>query len=260
MIETDETTLIDLPDTETSMSKAQHDVDVPIRSQLDHRKLAFLTETRPLPHLPALFAHMTAVIPPEWTFKFMGSPEANDFMHTNIVIKRLEDSGKLSIVELPANYSLTSRETISQMFTDAHLYRDLLAPAEHLLVFQPDSIFCTNAPKTLNEFLEYDWIGAPWSKTAPYGGNGGLSLRRVSKILQVLEKQSRRHGDGALEDLWLSNGLRRLPGARMAHADISKTFSVESVWDDAPLGYHIGWLGVHHEQVYDPKCNKAFLC
>ena len=34
---------------------------------------------------------------------------------------------------------------------------------------------------------------------------------------------------------------------------MSKTFSVESVWDDAPLGYHVGWLGVHHEQIWDDQ-------
>jgi hypothetical protein len=135
------------------------------------------------------------------------------------------------------------------MFTDAHLYRDILSPAEHLLVFQPDSIFCANAPTTLNDFLGWDWIGAPWSKTAQHGGNGGLSLRKVSRILKVLEKEKRRHGDGALEDLWLTNGLKRLEGAQLPNATISKTFSVESVWDDATLGYHVGWLGVHHEQV-----------
>ena len=192
---------------------------------------------------------MTALIPPEWKFKFMGSPEAVNFMESNIMIRRLQLSGKLDVVPLPSNYSLSSRETISQMFTDSHLYRDLLAPAEHLLVFQPDSIFCANAPKTLNDFLEWDWIGAPWSKTAQYGGNGGLSLRKVSKILQVLEREKRKNGDGELEDLWLSNRLNRLPNARMAVANVSKTFSVESVWDETPLGYHIGWLGVHHEQV-----------
>jgi len=52
-----------------------------------------------------------------------------------------------------------------------------------------------------------------------------------------------------LEDLWLSERLNRLEGSQMANANVSKTFSVESVWDDAPLGYHVGWLGVHHEQV-----------
>lgn len=222
--------------------------------ELDPTKVAFLVETRPLKHLPALYAHMTSIVPPEWKFKVMGSPALTEFMRTSPLIPRLEASGKLEFLPIPSNYSLASRETISQMFTDIHLYRDILAPAENLLVFQPDSIFCANAPKTLNNFLEWDWIGAPWSKTAQYGGNGGLSLRKVSKIIQVLEKQKRTIGDGALEDLWLANRLHALPNNHMPIANISKTFSVESVWDETPLGYHIGWLGVHHEQIWDdPK-------
>lgn len=217
--------------------------------QYDPRKLALLVETRPLPHLPALFTHMTTIIPPEWTFKFMGSAEALSFMRSSPTISRFEESGKLQLLPIPGNYSLKDRETISQMFTDINLYRDLLAPAEHLLVWQPDSIFCANAPRTLNDYLEWDWIGAPWSKTAAYGGNGGLSLRKVSKIVEVLTNKTRKVGDGALEDLWLTNNLHDLPDNHMPNAAISKTFSVESVWDDAPLGYHVGWLGVHHEQV-----------
>lgn len=179
----------------------------------------------------------------------MGSAEALSFMRSSPVISRFEESGKLQLLPIPGNYSLKDRETISQMFTDIHLYRDILAPAEHLLVWQPDSIFCANAPRTLNDYLEWDWVGAPWSKTAQYGGNGGLSLRKVNKIVEVLANKTRRVGDGALEDLWLTNNLHDLPDNHMPDAAISKTFSVESVWDDAPLGYHVGWLGVHHEQV-----------
>jgi hypothetical protein len=209
---------------------------------------------------------MMSIIPPEWSFKFMGSPSAISSLRSSPMIPRLEKSGKLQILNLPLNYTLKDRESISQMFTDIRLYRDILSPAEHLLVFQPDSIFCANAPTTLNDFLEWDWIGAPWSKTAQYGGNGGLSLRKVSKIIKILEKQKRKIGDGALEDLWLSSRLNELPGKRMPNATISKTFSVESVWDDTPLGYHVGWLGVHHEQVclflfipYRPRfqCRRA---
>ncbi|KAL5320436.1 hypothetical protein ACEPPN_011240 [Leptodophora sp. 'Broadleaf-Isolate-01'] len=222
-------------------------------SPYDLRKLAFLVETRPLPHLPALFTHMMTIIPPEWTFKFMGSPVALAFMRASPTIARFEASGKLQFLDIPSNYSLSNRETISQMFTDPHLYRDILAPAEHLLVWQPDSIFCANAPTTLNDFLQWDWIGAPWSKTAEYGGNGGLSLRKVSRIMDVLGNKTRKNGDGALEDLWMVQRLHELDGNVMPGANISKTFSVESVWDDRPLGYHIGWLGVHHEQIWDDQ-------
>ncbi len=193
---------------------------------------------------------MTNLVPPEWRFKFWGSPEAMEFMRSKPIIARLEAAGKLIIEGIPGNYSMAGREEISQMFTDPTLYSKHLAPAEHLLVFQPDSIFCSAAPRTLNDFLDWDYIGAPWGPEQKHGGNGGLSLRRVSRILKVLEGKQREKGHVQLEDEWLSNQLAALPGARMANATISKTFSVEAnVWDDAPLGYHVGWMGVHHGQV-----------
>ena len=76
-----------------------------------------------------------------------------------------------------------------------------------------------------------------------------MSLRKVSRILKVLEKEQREKGDSGLEDWWLSSRLMQLEDARTPNANVSKKFSVESVWDEKPLGYHIGWLGVHHEQV-----------
>lgn len=78
-------------------------------------------------------------------------------------------------------------------------------------------------------------------------------MRKVSKIVKVLGKEKRKIGDGALEDLWLSDRLNRLEGKKMPNATVSKTFSVESVWDEKPLGYHVGWLGVHHEQIWDDQ-------
>lgn len=191
---------------------------------------------------------MVSVVPPEWPFKFMGGNISINYLLGFHHLQDLVASKKLTLIPLPSYWNVSSRESISQMFTDPKLYKSL-APAEHLLVFQPDSIFCTKAPTTLNDFIQYDYIGAPWSTKSTYGGNGGLSLRRVSSILKVLGEERRKSGDGQLEDLWLSNRLNKLQGSKMADANVSKSFSVESVWDDAPLGYHIGWLGVHHEQV-----------
>ncbi len=182
----------------------------------------------------------------------MGSAASLAFMRASPSITRLEASGKLQLLPIPGNYSVANREGVSQMLTDLHLYRDILAPAEHLLVWQPDSIFCANSPTTVNDFLDWDWIGAPWAPNSEFGGNGGLNLRRVSKILEVLKTQSRKHGEGVYEDAWLATKLHELPGSNLPNATISKTFSVESVWDEQPLGYHVGWLGVHHGQVRSP--------
>ncbi|KAH8816960.1 hypothetical protein F5884DRAFT_241150 [Xylogone sp. PMI_703] len=217
----------------------------------DPSKLVFLVETRPIPHLPALFLHMMQIVPPEWQFLFMGSAEAISFMRSKPAILRLESSGRLRIQTIPPEYQVTDRENVSQMFTDIHLYRDIMAPAEHVLVFQPDAIFCTNSEQSLNDYLDWDWIGAPWGAGIQWGGNGGLSLRKISRILQVLEKESRTAGHPELEDLWLTNRMKDLDGAKMPNATISKHFSVESVWDESPMGYHIGWLGVHHPQIWD---------
>lgn len=77
----------------------------------------------------------------------------------------------------------------------------------------------------------------------PYGGNGGLSLRRVSRIIQVLHFQTRRAGFWEMEDLWLIQRIGVLPGARMANGTTESRFSVEQVWSDEPMGYHLGWGG-----------------
>lgn len=223
----------------------------PPAPQYDTNKLAFMVETRPLPHLPAQYLHMSTLIPPEWPLLFMGSPESLSHMRASPPITNLEKSGRLRFLPIPPQYSLRDRETISQMFTDEHLYADILAPAEHLLIFQPDAIFCANSDQSLNDYLEWDWVGAPWSLTSTYGGNGGLSVRRISRILRAIrEKGPRQHGDGALEDLWLTSKMREFEDWHMPNVTVSKRFSVESVWDDRPLGYHIGWLGVHHEQIW----------
>lgn len=238
----------------TQDTSADTSTQTTAQSPYDPQKLAFMVETRQLPHLPAQFIHMASIIPPEWNLLFMGSPESIQFMLARPAIKNLETSGRLRFMEIPPEYSVNSRENISRMFTDPRLYDTILAPAEHLLVFQPDAILCTNSDQSLNDYLEWDWVGAPWGKTIQFGGNGGLSLRRVSRILKAIEKAGRRpHNDGALEDLWLVNKMHELDGWHMPNADISKHFSVESVWDDRPLGYHIGWLGVHHEQIWDEK-------
>jgi hypothetical protein len=43
-------------------------------------------------------------------------------------------------------------------------------PTENILIFQEDSMICSKSQRSLLDFLEYDYIGAPW----PTGrvGNG----------------------------------------------------------------------------------------
>ncbi len=252
---------------------------------LDDSKVALLIENRPNPILAPLMLHFIKVVPPEWRFRFMGSPESLEYINRSMAIREQVAARKLDLTLIPSNMSTGSSEEISRFLTTLWLYETVLQPAETLLVFQTDSIICANSPRNINEYLEYDWIGAPWNPKATWGGNGGLSLRRVSAILDVLRRENRTF-DSDPEDVWLASRLSKRPGAKMADGAVSLTFSGEMYsgeptrskpgaanaseeydvdgiddWRDGfyePLGYHTGSRGTTlHGAIWGtPKLRK----
>lgn len=167
-----------------------------------------------------------SVVPPDWRFNFMGSEESVAFVNTSRTIQERVTAGKLDLTYIPSNMSTGSQEDISTFLTTLWLYEHVLAPAEWLLVFQTDSMLCANSRQSLNNWLDYDWVGAPWHPSGRFGGNGGLSLRRVSAIIEILRYQTREPNTEP-EDVWLSDRLGARPGARLANGTISLTFSAE---------------------------------
>ena len=71
-----------------------------------------------------------------------------------------------------------------------------------------------------------------------FGGNGGLSLRRVSKVLEVLQFQTRLDNTFS-EDQWMASRVGLVPGANMAPPAVEREFAVEDIWTERPMGYHI---------------------
>ena len=200
-------------------------------SPYDKTKVALLIENRSNPILVPLILHFISVVPPDWRFRFMGSTESVAFVNSSYAIRNQVAIGKLDLTYIPANMSVAGQEAISQFLTNLWLYEQVLQPAEHLLVFQTDSMLCANSRQTLNDYLEYDWVGAPWSSNSQYGGNGGLSLRRVSAIIDVLRNQERIPNTEP-EDVWLTERLGNRPGANLANGTVSLTFSGENLVGD----------------------------
>lgn len=194
-------------------------------------KVALLIENRPNPILAPLMLHFMSVVPPDWRFRFMGSPESVKSLNQSRAIRDSVDMGKLDLTYIPTNMSTGSQEEISRFLTTLWLYETVLQPAEWLLVFQTDSMICANSRQTLNSWLDYDWVGAPWNPNGRFGGNGGLSLRRVSKIVDVLKHQQRIPNTEP-EDVWLTDRLGHRPGAKLANGTASLTFSGEMFGGD----------------------------
>jgi len=78
-----------------------------------------------------------------------------------------------------------------------------MAPAKHLLMFQSDSMLCSNAARSVDDFFEYDFIGAPIAEHLGEGMNGGLSLRKRETMLRILDEWDWEKDKGrGFEDRW----------------------------------------------------------
>ncbi|CRK24988.1 hypothetical protein BN1708_014091 [Verticillium longisporum] len=216
---------LSLPSIKT-MTVPQVSLQYGVQSPFNHSKVALLIENRPNPILAPLMLHFMAVVPPDWRFRFMGSEASVAHINQSMAIREHVNSGKLDLTFIPSNMSTAGQEMISRFLTTLWLYETVLRPAEWLLVFQTDSMLCANSRHNINDFLEYDWIGAPWNPAGRWGGNGGLSIRRVSAMIDVLREQVRVDGTEP-EDVWLAERLAHRPGARVANGTVSLTFSGE---------------------------------
>lgn len=210
------------------------------RHEIDPTRVALLMETRALSVLPALIAHFISVLPQAWTVRFVGSQEAIAVVSASAPLRIFVTKGKLIITELPGKYSIATPEQISTTLSDLAFYRDFLAPAEWLLIFQTDSMICAASKKTVDDWVSqnFTWVGAPWNAGNAYGGNGGLSLRHVPDIVNVLQRHQRAAND-LPEDRWFSDHLGTMEGTNMPPPAVTRAFSVESLWAERPLGYHL---------------------
>lgn len=103
---------------------------------------------------------------------------------------------------------------------------------EKALIFQTDSLLLRSG---IDEFLKYDYIGAPWRKTkeGKLVGNGGLSLRSVIKMIEICDNH--KPTEQIWEDIFF---IKHLNGAGVADFEIARRFSMEDVFYYNPLGVH----------------------
>jgi hypothetical protein len=100
------------------------------------------------------------------------------------------------------------------------------------LIFQTDSLLLRSG---VDEFLPYDYVGAPWRKPKEnqWVGNGGLSLRTVSKMIEICENNP--VTEQIWEDIYF---MKHMKGIGVADVETASKFSMEDVFSKNPLGVH----------------------
>jgi len=228
------------------------------KSQFNASKVALMIEARPIPHLVPQILHMISVLPPDWRFMFIGSNKSVISVSRSFATQYQEANGKLDLVVLPKPWSIDSKEGVYRLLTDLRFYDEFLPEVEWLMKYEADSIMCARSDDSLNDWLDYSWAGAPRSANDRFAGNGGLSLRRISAVRQILNFQAR-YNDTDPEDEWFGKRLTVLPGAKVASGAQEDHFSVESIWHDKPMGYHVrdGGETLADDVWKDPKRRKS---
>jgi hypothetical protein len=208
------------------------------------KKGAVLVETRLLPDLMKIIENHLLFLPEDWGFMMFGSKENEKWFHDHFPDCPFVTLGNKDLQPKDYNIMLTSKWFWEKI------------PFDKILIFQHDSRLLKEG---IEEFLQWDYVGAPW-KFQHHGGNGGLSLRTKAAMIDIIERNTpyyETYPDEGNEDVWFCNKLKYYsihhpdPLWKLAPRDICTKFCVESI-------YEMGTLGVHAIENYltPLECNS----
>lgn len=225
-------------------------------------KSAVIIEDRELPHLAALLKISITNLSEDWSHKLICTKNSKqkmqeycDKINPNIEVIALDVE---SFTQETYNNAILTKE-----FWDA-------IDAEHILIYQQDAVVFKN---NIDEFLEYDYIGAPWlahqNDNAIGVGNGGFALRKKSTLIKCLEtvhpsklKLSKStinymKSTGLSlppEDVYFSKTIIDYKLGNVADRETARKFSEERLKSTNAFGGHQYWLNNCYEmfKLYHP--------
>lgn len=191
-----------------------------------------IVEPRKHPAL-ALSLRFTRATIPDWPIVVFHGTENEEFAK--------EAAAGLSDISFrPLDCKNLTIPKYNQLLTLPSFYEQF-REVEFILIFQTDSLIFPYSAYSIEDFLDYDYFGAPWSHFPDLlGGNGGLSLRRISAMIAILKQHPYRKQTKPRppEDLFIST----LPGLHLPPRHIAERFSTESILHPCPFGVHKPWL------------------
>ncbi|CAE7194176.1 unnamed protein product, partial [Symbiodinium pilosum] len=150
-----------------------------------------IPDSRPLPGLPLVALHTHAHFP-ELRIQLTYSAYSEEFVKSHRVFRALLENGILVLTALPTPYfdmKHMTLSTYSQMLESKEFWQATLT--RKVLLVQADACLCNGARDRLQQFLQYDYVGAPF----PLGtegpckgaGNGGFSVRDSAAMQRAIE-------------------------------------------------------------------------
>jgi len=175
-----------------------------------------------------------------WDFLIVCGLLNKDFLVDLIETNFKEHKHRITIHQL--NIKNFTHKEYSNFMCEPYIYE--LIPTETFLTFQLDTLISAKYKDYIYDFLEYDYVGAPWPPGIPIRdenieilvGNGGLSLRKKTAILNTIKSDITNTRYENNEDLFFSKHIKNKPSVEKA-----QFFCIESLYSEKSFGIHGCW-------------------
>lgn len=229
--------------------------------------VALIMEENPaaVPNFVPVVNHFRSMLGPSWEMVIL--TRRGWAVPASLALRQHLASGAIKVRFLPPDFDHFPTHASVSLFLAAPWLWTTFARVNRLLMFQPDSILCSKSTAQVDDFLQWDFVGAPVNpafmdalrpgadqRPNTKGYNGGLCIRNPRMFLDI----SRSFNFSAdlysgppepelpnylrFEDHWFMYRLQEMPEllaeAKLPPADVAGQFSVETLYYDHPLGYH----------------------
>lgn len=193
---------------------------------------------------------------PSWKLHVVHCKDNADFVQRIVT----EIGGYIQLTMLSqSNLKITE---FSRLIGSQHFWENV-ADTDRVLMTQTDAWLCHDSFHQIEEYFVYDYVGAPWiqwrendpsSKEMDMVGNCGLCLCKRIVMLETVRTYpyskfvEENHSQAV--DVYFGRYI-----INTAPALIAKSFSVENIWYDRPLGVHKPYnMNTRRLRQLEPHC------
>ena len=215
---------------------------------------AIIVEPREHPALAFVLNNFLSNLSDDWNVIVFHGNKNIHFLKEIIKIDLQKFTNRLSLINLQVD-NLTINDYNNLFMTSTMLYDNI--PTETFLVFQTDTVIFEKHKHLINDFLKYDYVGAPvkYNSENAFVGNGGLSLRKKSKMLEIINNEPYKN---VPEDFFFS--LPNTVSIYKPSVDEAKFFSVEAVLNEMSFGCHQIWTNDKCDELCEMYPEAKELC
>jgi len=197
-----------------------------------YKYTAVIVEPREHKALNLVLTNFLENLDNNWAIIIMHGNKNKDYID-NIINNNLSKyKNRITLINL--NVDNLTLEEYNNLLVSLDFYEKI--PTEIFLIFQTDSIICESDKELINKFLDYDYVGAPWSHHHNRVGNGGLSLRKKSTCIEIIKSCIY---NGEPEDIFFAFNCLN---TNIPITSDAVNFSVESIYSENSFGVHKPWF------------------